>query len=381
MVQKKPSRQEREKLILLGLVNLYLQTGKPIGSNTLKENGFKNVSSATIRNYFTKLEELGYLHQQHASGGRIPTDLAYKLYAHTYADEIKISKDHEEYLKQELFQETKEIGRYLQNACEALAKLTNSAVVLSSPRFDQDFITSTKLIAIDDHRCLCIIVTNFGFVHTEILYSSIPISKLCLTRMEAYFHYRLTGLDKPILEDGEESTALQFYNEIFLRHIASYTHFTTEDLYKTGFSKLLHYPEFHETKALANSLALFENDGNLRMLLHDCLQSETLRFWIGEDLLPYTPSPIVSSLIAIPYFIHNKPIGTIAILGPTRLPYRKVFGLLRNFSIHLSECLTKSLFTFTISYREPQAQTISYKNKKNFFQGNPYLLLEDQREG
>lgn len=381
MTQKRISKQEKEKSILLGLVNLFLQYGKPIGSNTLNENGFENISPATIRHYFIHLENQGYLHQQHASGGRVPTDLAYKFYAHTYSNEKKPPRDQEISLQQDLSEETKEIGRYLQNAAESLAKATNCAVVLTSPRFDQDFIVSTKLISIDFHRCLCVIVTNFGFVHTELLHSPIAINNFPLEKIEQYFQHRTIGADKPLLSEEEETIALQFYNEVFLRRAASYTHFTTEDMYKTGFAKLLDYPEFHETDALASSLALFENDSNLRMLLHNCLESGALRFWIGEDLLPYIPAPIVSSFIAIPYTIHDKVVGTIGILGPVRLPYRKIFGLLRTFSRHLSDGLTKSLFKFTISYREPYSPSITYTSSGRAIQDKSYLLLEDQRKG
>ena len=84
MPPKQKLRESREKAVLLGLVELYLLTGKPIGSNTLKENGFGHISSATIRNYFAKLEAQGMLKQQHSSGGRTPTPLAYKFYANHY---------------------------------------------------------------------------------------------------------------------------------------------------------------------------------------------------------------------------------------------------------------------------------------------------------
>src|SRR5271167_1961788 len=84
LTPKKPAKDQRERLILFGLVELYLQTGKPVGSNTLRENGFETLSSATIRNYFAKLEEDGFLKQQHSSGGRIPTTFAYQLYAETH---------------------------------------------------------------------------------------------------------------------------------------------------------------------------------------------------------------------------------------------------------------------------------------------------------
>ena len=78
---KKPSKEEREKKVLIGLISLYIETGKSVGSDTLRKKGFKDLSSATIRNYFVRLEEAGYLHQAHSSGGRVPTKKAYRLFA------------------------------------------------------------------------------------------------------------------------------------------------------------------------------------------------------------------------------------------------------------------------------------------------------------
>ena len=111
---KKPAKDQREKIVLLGLVELYLETGKPIGSNTLRENGFENLSSATIRNYFSKLEQAGYLKQQHSSGGRIPTYLAYKFYADSHANSGGTVEEKDlKILKAQLLKETREIAGYM----------------------------------------------------------------------------------------------------------------------------------------------------------------------------------------------------------------------------------------------------------------------------
>jgi heat-inducible transcriptional repressor len=129
---KKSAKTDRERQVLLGLVEHYIQTGKPVGSNTLKEVGFDNLSSATIRNYFAHLEEEGYLIQQHTSGGRIPTSKAFKLYASQY---ISSSFNH---LKTQTFldkEDTRAVSSFLQEAAEELASLSNTAVFLSAPRF------------------------------------------------------------------------------------------------------------------------------------------------------------------------------------------------------------------------------------------------------
>src|SRR3970040_685252 len=93
---KKLPKTDREQAVLLGFIELYLKTGKPIGSQTLQESGFESLSSATIRNYFSKMEEEGYLKQQHTSGGRIPTAKAFRLYVDRFRNEGTIEKGQEE---------------------------------------------------------------------------------------------------------------------------------------------------------------------------------------------------------------------------------------------------------------------------------------------
>ncbi len=350
---KKPSKDQREKEILLGLVELYLQTGKPIGSNTLRENGFDHFSSATIRNYFVNLEEEGFVKQQHSSGGRIPTTAAYKVYAEAHLSAKTLPDKDKQFLQAQLSKETREIAPFLQHSAEVVSELSRCALFLSAPRFDQDFLLDIKLVGIDHSRCLCVLITDFGLVHTEILYAEKRLSNFSLKRIEAYFHFRMTGLDKPTLDEEEETLAKHFYSEIMLRHIANHTYFSAEDIYKTGFSKLLAYPDFNDASSLATGLSLFENPNNLRLLLKECCKNNTISCWMGEELTALTGIQTACSVIAIPYQINQTTVGAIALLGPNRIPYRQLFGLLQTASHLISESLTRSLYKFKISFRQP----------------------------
>lgn len=376
--QKKPAKDKREKLVLLGLVELYLKSGKPIGSNTLRENGFESLSSATIRNYFSKLEKAGYLKQQHSSGGRIPTQLAYKLYVDTHLPSVNIQDKDWEFLKERLSKETKEPATYLQNAAEAIAEITQCAVFLSSPRFDQDFILDIKLLSIDVNRCLCVIVTDFGLVRTEILITDKKLSNFSLKRIETYLHWRITGLDRPSLNEDEEQLAARFYKELMLRHIVSYSNYSSEDMYKTGFSKLLNYPDFNNASALASGLALFENKHDLRALLKECNELNQICCWIGDDLSLLSTSTSGCSVITIPYRIHQTVAGAIGILGPNRIPYRRLFGILKTASDLISESLTRSLYKFKISFRQPRPTHIEFQPHSSMIDQAQCLLLEDK---
>lgn len=375
MAGKRPGKQDRERKVLLGLIEYYLKTNKPVGSHTLKEAGFEDLSSATIRNYFAHLEAEGYLSQQHSSGGRIPTHKAYRLYAHEHVETESMPPD--EPLFSDLRQaETHAIAAYLQKAAETLSMLSKTAVFLSSPRFDHDFITGLRLVPIDHARCLCVIITDFGVIKTEVLPIENKFSSHGVKRIEAYFHWRLTGNDKPEhMEPEEERAAQAIYNEIMVRYIVGYSNFTNEELYRTGFSQLLNYPEFRDPLSLATSLALFENAHSMQLLLKECSKMNRLKFWIGDDLSQVTQETPLCSVISIPYYINQQPVGALGILGPARMPYRELFGLLRAFSYNISTALTNSVFKFKIKFRQPQQGSAYIPSEEK-----PLLvLLEDKR--
>ena len=373
MTPKRPDKDERERQVLLGLVALYLETGVPVGSNTLRDHGFEALSSATIRNYFSKLEKDGYLRQQHSSGGRIPTEEGFKLYVQAYLDQPQIKESHMQQLKSKLAKPMREVASYLQKCAEVIAEETHCAVFLSSPRFDQDFVLDVKLVEIDRNRCLCVLITDFGMIHTEVLYLEEGWRELNLKNLEDHLRWRISGLEKPKLSTEEERVAHYIYKEIMLRHIVTYSNFSAEDIYKTGFSKLLAYPDFSNTSSLASGLSLFENESDMRKLLTQACEEKKLTCFLGADLEALETQISGCSVLVIPYRIHQTLAGAIALLGPNRLPYRRLFGILQVVSDLMSETLTNSLYKFKITLRKPQASYIELENK-------PFGLLLENKE-
>jgi len=355
MINGRSKKAEREFQVLMGLVELYLDTGKPIGSYTLHEHDFKKLSSATIRNYFAELEKQGFLRQPHSSGGRIPTNDAFRLYANENFAQTQLLPEVEEKLQPLANMQSKNIATYLQHAAETLSQATNLATFLSSVRFDHDFIQNIKLLNIDSQRVLAVIVTNFGQILTEVLAQENKLSSFALKRIEAFIGWKVKGVDKPtFLSREEKKYAQKFYNEIVVRYLVRYSNFSDEDIFRTGFSRLLTYPEFNDPVALSAGLSLFENTSQMRLLLNDSAREGKLRFWIGQDLAPYAVSNQSCSVIAIPYFIGQTIVGSIGILGPCRLAYPAIFGALKYFSEVVSISLTKSLNLHKLSFRQPR---------------------------
>lgn len=378
--RKKSNKEEREKRVLLGLVDYYIQSGEPVGSNTLKDAGFGDISSATIRNYFANLEKEGYLKQLHTSGGRIPTAKAYRVYSKEFYDSTVVKSGDEDILHSLAQSESKEIALYLQQAAESLSQLTHSAVFLSAPRFDHDFIVNFKLVPIDYHRFLCVLISDFGVIQTELMHTEQRLSTFSIKRIERYFHWRLTGHDKPDeIEPEEEEIAQKFYNELLVRYIVGYSNFIDEEVYRTGFSKLLSYPDFHDTTILANSLALFENAHSMRLLLRECIAKGNLTYWIGEDLKPFATAKTNCSILTVPYKINQKTVGAVGLLGPLRMPYKELFGVLRAFSDSISEALTRNIYKFKIQYRQPEPETSYLQKEEHGLLGQSRLMLLENK--
>ncbi len=359
---------ERGRSVLFSLIDLFLKTGRPIGSKTLMDNGFRDLSSATIRNYFVQLEKEGYLIQQHSSGGRIPTSVALRLYAISHIKKNEpLEKGQQKLLQNELSRETKEVGYYLQHAGEVLSQISKCAVFFSSPRFDQDFVQKIKLVSINANRYVAVIISQLGVVRSEVLHTKEKIRPACLQKLERFFMDRLneeTEGQKPLhLSPSQSRLAERFYNEILLRHIAGYANFSVDNVEKTGFSQLIKYPELQDARALAHSLSIFENTTHMRNLLSECVSQEKLRVWVGPEA-SYGACPDMNcSIIAIPYFILGRPVGAFALLGPIRMPYKRLFSILRQFETLLSKTLTKTMYRFKITYREAASKHLALQTK------------------
>lgn len=352
-----PIKNAKEEAVLLTVIALYLEKHQPIGSETVQKESSLNLSASTIRNYFAKLEEKGYLEQKHTSGGRVPTEIAFCLLSQKSLAHETIPENYAEELDTLFLSSSRELASLFQKSVETLSAQVQGAVFLSTPRFDHDFVVDLKLVNIDSQRIVCVIVTDFGLIYTETLYSPKMLSHFQLKRIETYFQYRLTHINPPTLSPEELNIAKNFYKEIMLRHLTKYAHFNKEDLYRSGLSPFLNQKAFTELEQYTTSLALFEDDKRLRHLLKEAQKRKALCISIGNDLaIDSSNSPPVA-VVAAPYYIHEKPVGAVAFLMPYEKCYKEALALLKIFSKKLSTHLTSTLYKFKLTYREPEDAT------------------------
>jgi heat-inducible transcriptional repressor len=373
------AKKDREKSILIGLIDMFIKTNKPVGSNTLKLQGFEHLSSATIRNYFNKLEKTGLLKQHHSSGGRVPTAKAYREYANYYMDKAAITSKEEAALTSKLKRTTKEIASYLNLSADTISEITNCGCFLLLPCFDQDYINTIRLVSIESKKILCIIITDFGLIKTESLNIPRELSDKQVKLIEDFFMWSMGKGEKPHLDEGYLLKLSQhLYNEIIMRHIVgSNNNFDNkDDIYKTGLSKLLTYPEFNNPGTLADSLSLFESYDQMNVLLQETMKINRLTSWIGDELIAFSSNATNCSIISCPYHINTMPVGAVALLGPMRLNYKKIFGMTQAFCRSISDTLTKSVYKYKLSFRQ---NTNEKANDRNYIKKSKRLiLLEDK---
>jgi len=371
--KRRPSKLEREMSVLLALVEHYVQTGRPVGSHTLKEVATSELSSATIRNYFVSLEENGYLKQHHTSGGRIPTEKAYRLYFSSLIEEG--GKHPTKEMTSHLEMEGKEVASFLQRSGEWLSSKLQLSLFLSFPRFDQDYLVKIRGVVLDPSRILFALVTQFGEVFTEILPLKGKLSEHALQRMERYFDWRLRG--SPIGEeeiDGRE-VAENFYQELMLRYIVRQNSFVGEEIFRCGLSELLKYSEFQDPQLLSNGLGLFENGKKMRHLLREAITHNGLKIWMGDELDLIQEGLEGGALVAIPYRIGSKPVGAFALLVPLIFDFRNLFEVLFPFVERVSEVLTEAVYLNRLSYRMPT------ESARMFLEDSSRrVLIEDKRK-
>ena len=360
---QKDKRNKRALEVLFGLIEMYLKTGKPIASNTLKDEALPHVSSATIRNYFVELEEGGLLEQVHTSGGRIPTVEGFRLFAQNCLSNKKIDHKDELFFLESLDFKTVELARSLEIAVESLSEVTGVAALITGPRFDQDFIKDIRLFVLDSNRVLSVIITQFSVCYTDILYIPKKISSFSAKRMENFFQSKLQP-KSVILEEltqEEYSVAIQLYQEISLRFMVRYANFSSDEVLRAGFYRLLNYTEFHDPVLLGSTLSLMENPTKVHELIQRTMRTDQVSYVVGD------PTNHEATILSIPYRVQGKKVGAIALFGPMRIDYGRLFPLLNYFRNLFEKQLNQVVSSNNITLRTPETN----------LEHTPHLFLEN----
>ena len=328
----------RKSAILAALVEAYIDTAQPVGSRSLVSELFERVSSATVRSEMAHLEEEGYLFQPHTSSGRIPTDKAYRFFVDNFVNPINLNPVEQQQV-QEFFKEThNELDLLLRETSNFLASMTGSAGVVSSPNNGDQIIKSVQLVGLGRNQVLLVVVTENGSIEKCVLEFILPSENSEVLLMDAteslasgLIDHRLGFLPNlpptgNFIVDEVLTQALSALRELSLAE---------ETTYVTGVSAIAE--AFEEPDQVCRVLSFLEHQFFVTGLIRN-LEDRGLRVAIGTET---GVEPLFNcSIVAAPYEIGGKQVGSVGVLGSTRMDYSQVLALVAVVGHRLGECLS-----------------------------------------
>ena len=334
----------RKMRILQAIVDDYIMTAAPVGSRTVSKRSDMGLSPATIRNEMSDLTELGFLEQPHTSAGRVPSEKAYRLYVNHMMDSAKLTDEEKEYIKRHLDVRKHEVGEVIRQTAKVLSDMTNYTSMVLIPQLSSMKLKRITLIPVSEGSAMAVVVTNTGVTKNAMI--SIPksltpedvdrISKLITDKLDGH---RLTEAIESVLpsiraEIGEQADAVSEMLEDIERSMAE------TDVEVVGASNILDYPEYSDAQKARSFLAEIETGSYLQKVLEDSSDVEmSVRIGTEND----NPDMQDCSVITVTYKAGGKPIGSMGVVGPTRMDYGKVMAVLKYLSNSLSEILSRLL--------------------------------------
>ncbi len=331
----------RKMRILEAIVDDYILTASPVGSRTLSKRDGIELSAATIRNEMSDLTELGFLEQPHTSAGRVPNEKAYRLYVNAIMDSAKLTEDETEYIRSHLNTRVSEVGEVIKQTARMLSGITKYTSVVLTPQMKKARLKQISLISVTEGSALAVIVTNSGSTMNSMLDVPKGITQEHLEKITALMNNRLVGYKMedirkillPMLQEeiGEQAEEIGKMLSSISRDIEK------QDVEVVGAVNMLDYPEYADVSKAQSFLKAVESGDYIKKVLttDDGLEL-TVRIGNEND----NPELKDCSLITVSYNVGGERVGSMGVIGPTRMDYGKVVAVLKCMSESLSDVLS-----------------------------------------
>lgn len=335
---------DRKITILKAIIKTYLETGEPVGSRTISKFTDLKLSSATIRNEMSDLEEMGYILQPHTSAGRIPSDKGYRF----YVDQIMQEKQQEvTEVKELMIQRVDRVELILKRLAQMLAANTNYAAMISGPQYHRNKLKFIQLSQMDEHKLLVVVVVEGNLVKNTMLDVPGVISQEELLNLNILLNSALNGLSieeinlDVITRLKERAGSYSQIVDQVLTQVAMAIRADEDDLqiYTSGATNIFKYPELSDGEKASQLISTLEQKDKLKELIDDVNESDEnrengIQVYIGNE----TPLQTMKdcSVVTANYELGEGIRGTIGIIGPKRMDYEKVLGTLKNLMKQLN---------------------------------------------
>ena len=336
----------RKKRILQAIIEEYINTAEPVSSGALLQNYGLECSSATIRNDMAELEHIGYLDKPHTSAGRVPSAKGYRFYVDELLKDDNISLDEIQYIKSKLETKVNEIEDLTKIATNTLSEITHYTTLAVGPRADKNKILDIKFVLLGSRVLMAVILTDAGAIKETIIKFDEDITQNQVDNLSFLFNNKLRGmpLDK-IDEPFEQYMMNEMKDEVKVIRpiIEQINHAIVENtnLYLEGTNRVFDFPEFKKMDVARNFLNVLDEKEVVLDILNSGI-AEDINVYIGDENEHSELKDF--SIVTFKHTIGDKDLGTIGIIGPTRMDYSKVISVMKYISKKLNEQLGKGMF-------------------------------------
>lgn len=322
---------ERKREILFCAVDNYIKKASPITSLFIQQTNMQNYSTATLRNELSALEAMGYLRQLHTSGGRVPTPNGYRFYVNEILKNTTCTKEQLLSVKKDLYNRTGNLNEVIKTIADTITKTTNYPAVVVLDGFDNLIFKAINLFKLVNGQIMVLIDTNAGVITNTVLLKC-DVEKTDLDNAskvfsEYFFNKDLGYLIKNVKSFSKKlEKSLKFYEEIFEVVLKVLQSYSSESSTSEGLTKLLSNPEYEDTQKAKGVFEVLSNKKKLRDVF-DTSDSEGVVIKIGEENKIDELSSC--AVIKTPITLDGNKIASIGIIGPQRIDYATVAGVLK----------------------------------------------------
>ena len=327
----------RKKKILQAIVEEYIDTAEPVSSGNLVKE--LNCSSATIRNDMAELEKIGFLEKPYTSAGRIPSQKGYRYYIDELLRDDKLTAKEMQYIKNKLETTVNELEDLTKIATTTLSELTHYTTIAIGPKIETHTILDVKFVLLGSRVMMAIILTDSGLIREAIIKFDEDVTEEQIKNLNTIFANHMVG--KPIDELGgniEEFITTEMKNSISIiqKIIDEINKIFKEhdDLILEGTNKAFDLPEFQKAELAKNFMNVLDAKDLVSEVLNTGV-AEDINVYIGEELQDEKLKDF--SVVTFNHLLGDKDIGTIGIIGPTRMDYSKVISIMKYISKKLKE--------------------------------------------
>lgn len=333
----------RSQVILRAVIDEYVTTAEPVGSQTLVERYHMGVSSATVRNVMAELEAAGYLTHPHTSAGRVPTDAGYRLYVESIAPQTSLAPVERLMIRHQFGQVEFASEQWFRLAAATIAGATHAAGLATPAKPRSCRLRHIDLVASSTRTASLVVVLAEGSVKQELVPLEEPYDQLELDDLAGFLNNELGGksarqvanrLEQMLANADALPLAVRITQRVE-RMMREFDAASVEDVFSDGLLNVMEAPEFRQSEKLRRVFAVLQNREYLGTLVRRLANAEDVQVLIGTENEPVEMRDV--SLVLAPYGQPGHALGVVGVLGPTRMQYPHAIGTVRYVSDLMNE--------------------------------------------